>query len=83
MGLSAITRKGWQTNPRKQGRDNFIASLVGIVVGTAILFFVEEDFFDTTYLISVLVVLLWGVFCLLLGRWLGKMQDDANIDQTK
>ena len=56
MGLSALTRKGWQTNPREQGRWNLYASIFGIVVGTIANLMVGEEVLNATTL------LLWDLY---------------------
>lgn len=75
MGLSALTRKGWQTNPRRQGRWNLYISILGIVVGTIANLLMGENVLNTTYFVVMGFVLLWGIISFLIGLWLGHMRD--------
>ena len=75
MGLSALTRKGWQTNPKKQGRWNLYASIFGIVVGTIVNLMMGEEVLNTTYFIIMGLFLLWGIISFFMGLWLGHIQD--------
>lgn len=77
MGLAAITRKGWMTNPRKQGKQNFVVSIVSVVVGTLFIWIFELDcssdiseLFCIQYLGIMSIFLLWGVVSLLGGELL-------------
>ena len=43
MGLAAITRKGWQKNPLKQGLWNLKASIFSIIVGNVVIYLLEGN----------------------------------------
>lgn len=64
MGLAALTRRGWQKNPKAQGKWNFYASIFGIIVGNAINYFLEREFIPGW---ADLLILGWGVFSYLGG----------------
>lgn len=81
MGLSALTRKGWQTNPREQGRWNLYSSILGIVVGTIINLLMGESILDTTYFVVMGLFLLWGIVSFFMGLWLGYLQDKTKNKQ--
>lgn len=67
MGLAALTRRGWQKNPKAQGKWNFYASIFGIIVGNAINYFLEREFISGW---ADLLILGWGIFSYLLGIFL-------------
>lgn len=79
MGLGAVNRKGWQTNPRKQGRWNFYTSIIAVVFGTLLMLIIEGvEGISYSYLIGISIFLLWGVVSLFLGVLIGRLQDKAN-----
>ena len=78
MGLAALTRKGWMTNPRKQGRWNFFASIFAIVFGTLYIWIFELDccrsfrwMLSIQFIGIMSIFLLWGVISLVGGMLLG------------
>lgn len=75
MGLSALTRRGWKENPRKQGRWNVYVSIFAIIFGTIVNLLLGEDVEDILswrYLGIMGLFLLWGLFSLLMGILLDK-----------
>lgn len=40
MGLSALTRKGWKDNPKRQGIINLSVAILALIIGNAIEYFV-------------------------------------------
>lgn len=80
MGLAALTRKGWRTNPKEQGRWNLFASIFGIVVGTIANLMMGENVLNTTYFVVMGIFLLWGIVSFLMGLWLGHIQDKSSKD---
>lgn len=82
MGLAALTRKGWQTDPRRQGKRNFFIAIFVIVLGTIILWFIDrESIFCFEHFIAMSIIFLWGIFGLLTGICFGHIQDKVDKDK--
>ena len=82
MGLAALTRKGWQTDPRRQGKRNFFIAILAIVLGTITLWFIDrESILSFEHFLAMSIFLIWGIFSLLMGLWLGHIQDKGDVNK--
>ena len=77
MGLGALTRKGWEQDPRKQGKSNLYAAIFGIIVGIPIIFLIDKDV-DLSVLLIIPVYLGWGVFSYFMGIFLDKQRKKSK-----
>ena len=77
MGLSALTRKGWKENPRKQGTWNLIASIVACILIPCIGYVFRIEDMASAIIITP-IFLLWGVCSFIGGIILDKINKKAQ-----